>query len=108
ISDEIYSSLCYDNYYSICQCKDIKDKIILVSGFSKMFSMTGLRVGYVASSEYIMKNIIKVHQYNVSSATSISQYAALEGLKCSLNDVVYMKEQFKKRRDYVYNRLKDM
>ncbi len=108
ISDEIYSSLCYDDYYSICQCKDIKDKIILVSGFSKMFSMTGLRVGYVATSEYIMKNIIKVHQYNVSSATSISQYGALEGLKCSLDDVAYMKGQFKKRRDYVYNRLKDM
>lgn len=108
ISDEIYSSLCYDDYYSICQCKDIKDKIILVSGFSKMFSMTGLRVGYVASSEYIMKNIIKVHQYNVSSATSISQYGALEGLKSSLADVAYMKEQFKKRRDYVYNRLKDI
>ncbi|GAA0123713.1 MAG: aminotransferase class I/II-fold pyridoxal phosphate-dependent enzyme [Clostridium argentinense] len=108
VSDEIYSSLCYDEYYSICQYEDIKDKLILVSGFSKMFSMTGLRVGYVASSEYIMKNIIKVHQYNVSSATSVSQYAALEGLKNSLDDVVYMKDQFEKRKDYVYSRLKDM
>ena len=108
ITDEIYASLCYEEYYSICQYKDLKDKIILISGFSKMFSMTGFRVGYVATNDHIMNNIMKVHQYNVSSATSISQYAALEGLKKSMDDAKNMKKEFKKRRDYVYTRLKDM
>ena len=71
ITDEIYESLCYDDYYSVAQCKEIKDKIIYVGGFSKMFSMTGLRVGYYACCEKLMNEIIKVHQYNVSCAPSI-------------------------------------
>ena len=63
LTDEIYSSLCFEEeYYSVAQCKEIKDKIIYVSGFSKMFSMTGLRVGYVACSKKIYEEIIKVHQ----------------------------------------------
>ncbi|WP_061996659.1 aminotransferase class I/II-fold pyridoxal phosphate-dependent enzyme [Clostridium sp. ATCC 25772] len=108
ISDEIYASLCYGDYYSISQCYDIREKIIMVSGFSKMFSMTGLRVGYICTTKYIMENILKVHQYNVSCTTSISQYGALSGLKYGLKDVEIMKLKFKKRRDYVYTRLKDM
>ncbi|GAA0114564.1 pyridoxal phosphate-dependent aminotransferase [Clostridium senegalense] len=108
ISDEIYASLCYGDYYSISQCYDIREKIIMVSGFSKMFSMTGLRIGYICTTKDIMKNILKVHQYNVSCATSISQYGALSGLKYGLKDVETMKLEFKKRRDYVYTRLKDM
>lgn len=108
ISDEIYSSLSYDKHYSLSQCEDIKEKVIVVSGFSKMFSMTGLRVGYVCAIKEIMDNILKVHQYNVSCATSISQYGVLEGLKNGLNDVEKMKNEFRRRRDYVYNRLKCM
>ncbi|GAA0181889.1 aminotransferase class I/II-fold pyridoxal phosphate-dependent enzyme [Clostridium sediminicola] len=106
ISDEIYSSMCYeDEYYSIAQFEDIKKRIVLVSGFSKMFSMTGLRLGYVCAHSDIMNQIIKVHQYNVSCAPSIVQYGALEGLKNALGDVEVMKSEFKKRRDYVYDRL---
>ncbi|WP_010293110.1 pyridoxal phosphate-dependent aminotransferase [Clostridium senegalense] len=108
ISDEIYASLCYGDYYSISQCYDIREKIIMVSGFSKMFSMTGLRIGYICTTKDIMESILKVHQYNVSCATSISQYGALAGLKYGLKDVESMKLEFKKRRDYVYTRLKDM
>lgn len=108
ISDEIYASLCYGDYYSISQCYDIREKIIMVSGFSKMFSMTGLRIGYICTTKDIMESILKVHQYNVSCATSISQYGALSGLKYGLKDVETMKLEFKKRRDYVYTRLKDM
>lgn len=109
ISDEIYSSLCFEEeYYSLCQFKDIKDKIILVSGFSKMFSMTGLRIGYVCAEEKYMKHIMKVHQYNTSCAPSIVQWAVVEGLKNCLPDVEYMKKEFISRRDYVYNRLIDL
>ncbi|WP_026884470.1 pyridoxal phosphate-dependent aminotransferase [Clostridium akagii] len=109
VTDEMYSSLCFeDEYYSIAQCNDIKDKIILVSGFSKMFSMTGLRIGYVCAPKKYISSIVKVHQYNVSCAPSIIQYGALEGLRSCLNEVNYMKNEFSRRRDYVYKRLKQI
>ncbi|MCJ7688156.1 MAG: aminotransferase class I/II-fold pyridoxal phosphate-dependent enzyme [Clostridiaceae bacterium] len=108
ISDEIYSSLCYEKYYSLAQINELRDRVILVGGFSKMFSMTGLRVGYVCASTYIMENIIKVHQYNVSCASSISQWGAYEGLISCMNDVNNMKMEFEKRKEYVYKRLNEM
>ena len=108
ISDEIYSSLCYEKYYSLAQIDELRNRVILVGGFSKMFSMTGLRVGYVCASKYIMDNIMKVHQYNVSCATSISQWGAYEGLISCMNDVDNMKADFEKRKEYVYKRLKQM
>ncbi|PIH00890.1 pyridoxal phosphate-dependent aminotransferase [Clostridium combesii] len=109
ISDEIYSSLCFEEkYYSIAQYGDIRDKVILVSGFSKMFSMTGLRIGYVCANDEFINSIIKVHQYNVSCAPSICQWGAYAGLKYCMKDVDCMKEEFIKRRDFVYDRLKYM
>jgi aminotransferase len=109
ISDEMYSSLCFkDEYYSIAQFDDIKNKVIAVGGFSKMFSMTGLRIGYVCASEAFMTSIMKVHQYNVSSAPSIVQWGAYEGLVSCMEDVEDMKKEFINRRDYLYNRLISM
>ncbi|MGH4118568.1 pyridoxal phosphate-dependent aminotransferase [Clostridium sp.] len=108
ISDEIYSSLCYEKYYSLAQINELRDRVILVGGFSKIFSMTGLRIGYVCASTYIMDNIIKVHQYNVSCAPSISQWGAYEGLISCMNDVNNMKVEFEKRSEYVYKRLNEM
>ncbi len=108
ITDEIYSSLSFEEeYYSIAQFDDIKEKIVLVSGFSKMFSMTGLRIGYVCAKEPVMSEIMKVHQYNVSCAPSISQYGALEGLRNCSADVQNMKKEFIKRRDFLYEELKN-
>lgn len=108
ITDEIYESLCYDEYYSVAQCKDIKDKVIYVGGFSKMFSMTGLRVGYYACSPDLMNEIIKVHQYNVSCAPSICQWAVYNGLKYGLKDVNHMKDIFNYRKKLVVNKLKEI
>ncbi|MEA4827582.1 MAG: aminotransferase class I/II-fold pyridoxal phosphate-dependent enzyme [Clostridium sp.] len=109
ISDEIYSALTFDEkYYSLAQYEDLKDRTILVSGFSKMFSMTGLRLGYVCAADNLMNGIIKVHQYNVSCAPSIVQWGALEGIKYCLDDVEKMKVEFIKRRDFVYNRLLEL
>jgi aminotransferase len=104
----MYSSLCYEEYYSLAQINELRNRIILVGGFSKMFSMTGLRVGYLCASKYIMDNIMKVHQYNVSCATSISQWGAYEGLISCTSDVSNMKLDFENRKEYVYNRLKKM
>ena len=108
ITDEIYEALCYEEYYSIAQENEILDKIIYVSGFSKMFSMTGLRLGYFACSYNLMNEIMKIHQYNVSCAPSICQYVVYEGLKYGLKEVYYMKDIFRKRRDLVVNKLKEM
>lgn len=108
ITDEMYSAIIFDEYYSVAQEKEIKDKIIYVSGFSKIFSMTGLRIGYVACPEKYMKEIIKVHQYGVSCAPSIAQYGAIEGLRNSQNDVENMRKTFERRKDYCMNRLKKL
>lgn len=109
ITDEIYSSIYFEeNYYSIAQYEDIKDKIIIVNGFSKMLSMTGLRIGYICAVKEFMDQIMKVHQYNVSCAPSIAQYGAVTGLKYCMNDVESMKKEFKNRRNYVYKRLNEM
>lgn len=108
ISDEIYSSIVFGEFNSISQYKELKNKLVLIGGFSKMFSMTGMRIGYVCAPEWILKNIIKVHQYNVSCAPSIGQYGALEGLKKSMYHIDYIKANLKLRRDYVYDRLISM
>lgn len=79
ITDEMYSSIIFDEYYSVAQTSEIKDKVIYVSGFSKIFSMTGLRIGYVACVNKYMKEIMKVHQYGVSCAPSIAQYGLWKG-----------------------------
>jgi aminotransferase len=108
ITDEIYSALCYDEYHSIAQLQELKERVIFIGGFSKIFSMTGLRLGYFCVNKKLMDDFMKVHQYNVSCATSISQYGAYVGLRECLSDVEYMKSEFLRRRDYVYGRLKTM
>ncbi|WP_446898992.1 pyridoxal phosphate-dependent aminotransferase [Clostridium sp. LBM24168] len=108
ISDEIYCELCFDKYYTPIQHSDIKDKFILVSGFSKMFSMTGLRIGYACANQEILKAMIKVHSYNVSCAPSICQWGALTGLKECRQDICNMRDEFIRRRDYIYQRLINM
>lgn len=108
ITDEMYASIIFDDYYSVAQCKDIKDKVIYVGGFSKIFSMTGLRIGYVACVDKYMKEIMKVHQYGVSCAPSVAQYGALCGLRESMADVENMRKIFERRKNYCIDRLRKM
>lgn len=108
ITDEIYEAFCYDEYYSVAMNDDIINKVIYVGGFSKMFSITGIRVGFIAAKNIFLKEIGKVHQYNVSCTNSIGQYGVLEGLKYGLYNVDKMKNEFLKRKEYVENRLKEM
>ena len=105
ISDEMYSSIVFEEYHTISKYEDLKDRLILIGGFSKMFSMTGIRVGYVCAEKWLLQNIVKVHQYNVSCAPSIGQYGALGGLKNSMNHIEHIQKDLKERRDYVYSRL---
>lgn len=107
LADEIYSELVYEQQHvSIAQF--IKDKTIVINGLSKSHSMTGWRIGMLFAPEYLAKHILKVHQYNVTCATSISQMAALEALTNGINDAEPMKKEYALRRDYVYGRLTSM
>lgn len=109
ITDEIYSDIFYkEDYSSIAQYEDIKEKIIYVSGFSKVFSMTGFRLGYICASGELMEAIIKVHMYMVSCAASVIQYGTHYGFDEGLVEAKKMKDEFQRRRDYVYERLVNM
>lgn len=109
LSDEIYSELIYDqNHQSIASIPGMRDKTIVINGLSKSHSMTGWRIGFAFAPAYLIQHMLKVHSYNVSCASSISQYAALEALKNGMDDARPMKEEYLKRRDYVYDRLVGM
>ena len=102
ISDEIYEKLIYDNneYTSIGSLgKDIYDLTFTVNGVSKAYSMTGWRIGYCAGQEEIMEYIKKFQDHSTSNPTSISQVAALQALRESEETVLWMRDQFKARRD---------
>ncbi|SHG24603.1 aminotransferase A [Ornithinibacillus halophilus] len=106
LADEIYSELIYDQtHHSIAAFSEVHDKTIVINGLSKSHSMTGFRIGYVLAPQWLSKHIIKVHQYNVSCASSISQYAALEALTTGIHDPEEMRNVYHQRREYVYSRL---
>ncbi|MBM7621527.1 aminotransferase [Bacillus tianshenii] len=106
LSDEIYSELVFDHeHFSISTIEGMRDKTIVINGISKSHSMTGWRIGLVFGPEYLMKQMLKVHQYNVSCTSSISQYAALEALTNGKDDALEMKVQYQDRMEYVYQRL---
>lgn len=109
LSDEIYSDLIYEgDHNSIASIPYMKDKTIVINGLSKSHSMTGWRIGFTLAPEYITRQMLKVHQYNSTCASSISQYAALEALTEGLDDAVPMKNEYRIRRDYVFSRLISM
>lgn len=109
LADEIYSELVYDRkHISIAGFKGMRDRTIIINGLSKSHAMTGFRIGYALAPSWLAKEMLKVHQYNVSCASSISQYAALEALTNGLDDPAAMRVEYKKRRDYVYKRLQAM
>jgi len=109
ISDEIYSELIYDvPHESIALLPGMRDRTIIINGVSKSHSMTGWRIGYTLAPAWLTAHMLKVHQYNVSCASSISQYAALEALTHGIDDALPMRDAYRERRDYVYDRLMNM
>ncbi|SEB10779.1 aminotransferase [Thalassobacillus cyri] len=109
LADEIYSELVYEQeHVSIASFPEIRDQVIVVNGVSKSHAMTGWRIGYLLGPALLMKHILKVHQYNVSCATSISQYGALEAIGNGADDPVAMREEYRKRRNYVMKRMDEM
>ena len=107
ISDEIYSELTYTgNHYSIGALPHMKERTIIINGFSKAFSMTGWRLGYMMGPLSIMEQIKKIHQFIVMSAPTISQYAGIEALRNGDNDILKMKKEYDKRRRYLLKEFK--
>lgn len=104
LADEIYSELVYEKEH-VSIAEFIPEQTIVINGLSKSHSMTGWRIGFVFAPAYLTKEMIKVHQYNVSCASSISQKAAIAALTTGFYDGRLMREEYVKRRDYVYERL---
>ncbi|WP_025025544.1 aminotransferase A [Caldalkalibacillus mannanilyticus] len=112
VSDEIYSELVYgesgEKHLSIASFSDLREKTIVINGLSKSHAMTGWRVGFTFAPRYLTQHMLKVHQYNVSCASSVSQYASLEALQNGALDAEPMRDAYRSRRDYVYERLVQM
>jgi aminotransferase len=104
ISDEIYSELTYNGkHVSIVSLPGMKERTILINGFSKAYAMTGWRLGYACGPEEIMKQMVKIHQFAIMCAPTTSQYAAVEALKNGDADVDMMRTEYNHRRRYLLN-----
>ena len=113
IADEIYSELTYgQEFCSIASISELKDRVVLISGFSKSFAMTGWRIGYVCAPQTILPHVLKIHQYTAICAPIFSQYGALAGLTaCMENEfsiVEEMKSEYDRRRKFMYNSFIEM
>ena len=109
ISDEIYSELTYGgDHFSIAGFPGMKERTIVINGFSKAYAMTGWRLGYAAGPVNIMEQMLKIHQYAIMCAPTTSQHAAVEALKKGDSDVAKMRETYNQRRQYLMNRFKEM
>lgn len=104
ISDEIYSELTYDEEH-VSIAEFIPDQTILINGLSKSHAMTGWRIGFIFGPHNLVSEIIKVHQYLVTAASTISQKAAVRALVEGINDAAVMKEEYRERRDFVYEQM---
>lgn len=109
ISDEIYEHINFvDKHASIAAFPAIKDRVIIINGFSKAYAMTGWRVGYMAANKEIAAACDKLQGQITSGTSSIAQRAALAAYEGNLDSVTEMKNEFKKRRDLVYGLLKEV
>ncbi|PLS15699.1 aromatic amino acid aminotransferase [Bacillus sp. M6-12] len=102
ISDEIYAELAYEEAYtSFAAIEEMRQRTIVINGFSKGFAMTGWRLGFVCAPEEIASAMLKIHQYTMMCASTMAQYAALEALKSGSSEVEEMKSSYRRRRNYI-------
>lgn len=102
LSDEIYAELTFGSKHcSIASLPGMKDRTIVINGFSKAYAMTGWRLGFTLANKYITKAMTKIHQYAIMSAPTTSQYAAIEALKNGENSIATMREQYDYRRKVI-------
>ena len=109
LSDEIYSELTYtDRHVTIASLPGMKERTVLINGFSKAYAMTGWRLGYAAAPEIILKQMLKIHQYAIMCAPTTSQYAAVDAMKNGDQDVEAMRESYNQRRRYLLHAFEEM
>ena len=109
ISDEIYSELTYGReHVTVASIPGMKERTILINGFSKAFAMTGWRLGYACGPRNIMEQMIKIHQFAIMCAPTNSQYAGIDALKNSDDDVALMRETYDERRRFLMNSFKEL
>ena len=109
ISDEIYSELSYkEPHVSIAQIEGMRERTIMINGFSKAYAMTGWRLGYACGPKSILQQMTKIHQFCIMCAPTTSQYAAVEALRHGDDDVAEMRESYNQRRRYLVHSFKKM
>lgn len=109
LSDEIYAELTYKGeHVSIASIPGMKERTVLINGFSKAYAMTGWRLGYAAAPAVILKQMLKIHQYAIMCAPTTSQYAAIEALRNGDEDIARMKEAYDERRIYLLGAFREL
>ena len=113
VADEIYAELTYGKRHcSVASFRELAGRVVLISGFSKAFAMTGWRIGYVCAPKEIKSTLLKIHQYSAICAPIFSQYGALEGLRQGrqngFDTIEKMREEYDKRRKFVYRAFTEM
>lgn len=110
ISDEIYCELTYCGRKHVCfaELPGMRERTIVINGFSKSFAMTGWRLGWAMAPREMIKPVVKLHQYGIMSAPTVSQFAGIEAMRTGMDDVVYMRNEYDLRRRYLYSALTEM
>ena len=110
LSDEIYGELTYTGnpHVSIASLPGMKERTVVVNGFSKAYAMTGWRLGFACGPQEIISQMVKIHQYAIMCAPTTSQYAAVEALRNGDDDVRMMRESYNERRRFVLHMLSEM
>lgn len=109
LSDEIYAELTYDEEFtSIASISGMRERTFLISGFSKGFAMTGWRLGYVCAPKDFISPMLKIHQYTIMCAPTMSQFAAIESLKHGENEVGEMIHSYRRRRNFFVESLNEI
>lgn len=111
ISDEVYYGLMYDGEPFVSAAalgRNVKDRVILVNGVSKSYAMTGWRLGWVMAPKEMLQPLVKIHQFGIMSAPTVSQFAGIEAMRTGKQDIKYMREQYDMRRRFMYQRLQEI
>ena len=109
LSDEIYAELTYEGHHvSIASLPGMKERTVVVNGFSKAYAMTGWRLGYAVGPKEIMAQMLKLHQFAIMCAPTTSQYAAIEAMRSCDDEIQRMAIQFGMRRGLLVNSLNKM
>ncbi len=110
ISDEIYCELTYGGKKHVCfaELPGMRERTIVINGFSKSYAMTGWRLGWVMAPKEMLAPLVKIHQFGIMSAPTVSQFAGVEAMRTVQDDIAYMREQYDMRRRFMYTRLQEI